>query len=123
MIIKVTKEHEGKTILGVGTGNNAVRNGETPPVEIHVIKVKRKYFTACMGRSTYQHDLHCETGDDREGWGNGGYEFYLDKEAIDRSSMADFNVKIIRNYFGNWGRRNISLEDTEKILKIIGVQQ
>jgi len=121
MIKLITKDHEGKTILGVGTGNNAVRGGTTPPVNIHIIKVKRKYFTATIGGCSCLYDIDRKTGNDKESW-NGGYSLYENEKDLKDTELADINMELIKSCLGGYGRVYMSLENTEKILKIIGIE-
>lgn len=83
-MITINKDHIGKSVYGIGTGNNA-RNGV---VCFNVIKVGRKYVELCRDGAhcaiKYDPTTGATAESIRSGYGgNGGYRFF--------NSMSDIN--------------------------------
>ncbi len=105
MNITVKKEHEGKTIYGIGTGNNCPRGGITNvPVEFNVVKVKRKYVEMSVGSSRYTDNYHPKTGSTQQsintGYSNNqGYMFFESLQDIEEYKALNKIRSAVFSYF------------------------
>lgn len=85
--MEFTKEHEGKTIIAVPTGNNArsMKYSNEKYREFRVVKVKRKYVELCTLDGHLKNNYDPESGatqkDINAGYSlNAGYIFFESKE-------------------------------------------
>lgn len=111
--MKFTKEHEGKTIYAIPTGNNARRWGSGDSDEstrFAVIKVKRKYVEM-MQEGYRRTENYCpETGATQSSinsgyGGNSGWNFFETLADIDRHKELNKKRKCIGDYF-DWRNRS-----------------
>lgn len=121
MNITIGKKHEGKTIFGVGTGNNARRGHPNNPLEFEVIKVNRKYVSLrnYFGVDNYDPETGCTQSAINAGYnGNSGYLFF---ESLDDIKIYDehrIKYRKVFDYFRNYGVK-LSKEQTDKIHEIL----
>lgn len=121
MNITIGKQHEGKTIFGLGTGNNKSRSGPNDPVEFEVIKVNRKYVSLRVYKSVDNYDPESGATQQSINTGYGGNAGYLFFESLD--DIEAYNEHRIKNrkvygYFRSYGSL-LSKEQTDKIHEIL----
>ncbi len=123
MRITIEKKHEGKTVFGIPTGNNASRSGINSPIEFNVVKVKRKYVDLsrkdsgcvsayCPLSGTTQESLN-------NGYSNAGYKFFESLKDIERYLEHHKKLDAIKEYFGSFTQVTLSEEDVSTIHGLI----
>ena len=119
-IKEITKEFEGKKIYGEPTGNGARHYKNIEPIVFNVIKVKRKYFDCINDNSRWEQTLCTRSGTPQGGF-NTGYIFYASEKDFHDSIQNRKNLRVISDFFGGWSseKRDLTLDQTNKILKII----
>jgi hypothetical protein len=105
MRITIEKKHEGKTVYGLGWGNNCPRGGRpNTPIEFKVVKVNRKYARLIHESSRREVGYHPESGATQEcinsGYGNNsGYQFFESLEDIENHNELERLKGNISSFF------------------------
>ena len=104
MPITISKEHEGKTVYGLGWGNNCPRSGQLLPVEFYVAKVNRKYVSLQSKHGkpeNYDPESGTTQSEINRGYLNEGYAFFESLQDI-KDHIALTKIKgEISGYFRN----------------------
>ena len=125
--MQINKEHEGKTIIAVPTGNNAVRGvKKQTPRQVHVVKVKKRYADVRFDNARYEVTLDRKSGATeqavRNDYGtNAGYRFFNDMAEYEEHQRLWQLKEEILHTFRHFGRPldNLTAAEIETIHGIL----
>jgi len=122
MIPKITKEHEGKTVYAVQTGNNYAKGDGSRVVIFLVKKVYRKYADFAQAGGLTQ-KLCVTTGATEEliraGYRNSGYKFYNSLEEIEHYRAVDRKRKKVCEVLGSFHIKHVSDAAILKVYQVL----
>lgn len=118
----INKEHEGKIIYAIGTGNNSRRHNRDHIYEFEVLKVNRKYAVldshGCV--DSYDREKGYTQSAANTGYAlNAGYKFYESVEAIERDKELSLKTIKIADYFRLTSHNKLSEEQIDQIYDLI----
>lgn len=124
VIMRIAKEHTGKTIYAIPTGNNArrgIKNQDPQPFE--VVSVARKY-AKLKNPSGYTDDYDCEIGATKQavqsGYsGNSGYMWFASLIEVEELNERNRLQDDISAAFRYGPPRHLSFDQVKKIHSIL----
>lgn len=118
--MEFTKDLEGKIVLAIPTGNNARWKSSNEPIEMEVVKVKRKYVEMRRADGGLSENYCPKTGATQQainsGYGNNaGYRFFENRKEYQaweyRTTLISNVAKMVRDF--NFANRLADLNDND----------
>lgn len=124
MNITISKEHEGKDVYAIPTGNNARRFvlKQDPVIQFHVVKVKRKYVEL-RRENDFVDSYDPATGVTQKSINSGytsnsGYLFFASREDLEDYKTYNRKIAEIRDVT-RYRHLDLTLSDVETIHDIL----